>query len=123
MFRLVQALMDANKDFDLLIYPRAGHQTPGYGLSAPAAFSAHTRGGWRAARAEGDGSGQLAPGCPATFAVWQLPGDLVVTPPDARVAGWSTDPRSGVAGLPDLDAPDPVCLRTVVRGKTIHLRG
>ena len=32
MFRLVQALMDANKDFDLLIYPRAGHQTPGYGL-------------------------------------------------------------------------------------------
>ena len=99
------------------------HQTPGYGLSARAAFSAHTRGGWRAARAEGDGSGQLAPGCPATFAVWQLPGDLVAAPPDAPVAGWSTDPRSAVAGLPDLDAPDPVCLRTVVRGKTVHLRG
>jgi dipeptidyl-peptidase 4 len=32
MFRLVQALMDANKDFDLLIYPRAAHQTPSYGL-------------------------------------------------------------------------------------------
>ncbi len=32
MFRLVQALMDANKDFDLMIYPRAAHQTPSYGL-------------------------------------------------------------------------------------------
>jgi dipeptidyl aminopeptidase/acylaminoacyl peptidase len=32
MFRLIQALMDANKDFDLLMYPRLAHQTPGYGL-------------------------------------------------------------------------------------------
>jgi len=32
MFRLVQALMDANKDFDLLLYPRAAHQLPSYGL-------------------------------------------------------------------------------------------
>ena len=90
------------------------HRTPGSGLSARAAFSAHTRGGWRAARVEG--VGELVPGAPATFAVWDLPTELVVQTPDARVSAWSTDPRSGVAGLPDLSAPDPVCTRTVVRG-------
>ena len=37
--------------------------------------------------------------------------------PDERVSGWSTDPRAGVSGLPDLDAPDPVCRRTVVDGR------
>ncbi len=95
-----------------------GHQTPGSGLSARAAFSAHTRGGWRAARV--DGAGVLTPGAPATFAVWQVEGELVVQVPDERVAGWSTDPRAAVAGLPDLDAPDPSCLRTVVEGRTVH---
>jgi predicted amidohydrolase YtcJ len=91
------------------------HRTPGSGLSARAAFSAHTRGGWRAARR--DGEGELAPGAPATFAVWQVEGELVVQAPDAGVAGWSTDPRAGVAGLPDLDGPDPTCLQTVVQGE------
>ncbi|MCW2666761.1 MAG: Amidohydrolase 3, partial [Frankiales bacterium] len=94
------------------------HRTPGSGLSARAAFSAHTRGGWRAARV--DGAGVLSPGAPATFAVWQVEGELVVQVPDERVAGWSTDPRAAVAGLPDLDAPDPSCLRTVVEGRTVH---
>jgi predicted amidohydrolase YtcJ len=94
------------------------HRTPGSGLSARAAFSAHTRGGWRAARV--DGAGELAPGLPATFAVWQVAGELVVQTPDDRVAGWSTDPRAGVSGLPDLDAPDPVCTLTVVRGEVVH---
>ena len=93
------------------------HRTPGSGLSARAAFSAHTRGGWRAARVED--VGELAPGAPATFAVWDLPGELVVQTPDERVSSWSTDPRSGVAGLPDLTGPDPVCLRTVVRGAVV----
>lgn len=92
------------------------------GLSARAAFSAHTRGGWRAARLDGAGAGELLPGAPATFAVWEVPGELVVQVPDGRVAGWSTDPRAAVAGLPDLSpgAPDPRCLRTVVRGRTVH---
>ena len=90
------------------------HRTPGFGLSARAAFSAHTRGGWRAARV--DGVGELTPGAPATFAVWELPDELVVQLPDARVSAWSTDPRAGVAGLPDLTGPDPVCRSTVVRG-------
>jgi predicted amidohydrolase YtcJ len=96
------------------------HRTPGSGISARAAFSAHTRGGWRAARR--DDEGELAPGVPATFAVWQVEGELVVQTPDARVAGWSTDPRAGVSGLPDLDGPDPVCLRTVVRGRDAYVR-
>jgi predicted amidohydrolase YtcJ len=96
------------------------HQTPGSGISARAAFSAHTRGGWRAARR--DDEGELAPGLPATFAVWHVEGELVVQTPDERVAGWSTDPRAGVSGLPDLDGPDPVCLRTVVRGLDAYVR-
>jgi hypothetical protein len=54
--------------------------------------------------------------------VWQVEGELVVEAPDDRVAAWSTDPRSGVAGLPDLDGPDPVCLRTVVRGEDAYRR-
>jgi len=96
------------------------HRTPGSGLSARAAFSAHTRGGWRAARH--DGGGDLVPGAPATFALWRVEGELVVQTPDDRVAGWSTDPRAGVAGLPDLEGPEPLCLRTVVDGNTIFTR-
>ena len=94
------------------------HHTPQSRLSARAAFSAHTRGGWRAARI--DGAGELVPGAPATFAVWDLAGELVVQTPDERVAAWSTDPRAGVAGLPDLSEGDPVCRRTVVDGRTVH---
>jgi predicted amidohydrolase YtcJ len=93
------------------------HRTPGSGLSARAAFAAHTRGGRRAALQEG---GELGPGTAATFAVWQVDGELVVQTPDERVAGWSTDPRAGVAGLPDLDGPDPVCRALVVEGRPVH---
>jgi len=101
------------------------HQTPGSGLSARAAFAAHTRGGWRALRPSAPGvpvdeTGVLAVGSPATYAVWAA-GDLVVQTPDSRVAAWSTDERSGVPGLPDL-SPDrelPTCLRTAVRGEVV----
>ncbi len=96
------------------------HHSPSAALSARAAFSAATRGGWRAARADGDGSGVLAAGTPATFAVWRVAGELVVRVPDTRVAAWSTDPRSGLAGLPDIDGPTPLCMRTVVRGTVVH---
>ncbi|RZS80092.1 hypothetical protein EV189_3572 [Motilibacter rhizosphaerae] len=91
----------------------------GAALSVRAAFAAATRGGWRA---EGrDEGGVLAPGAPATLAVWE-PTDLVVQTPDPRVSAWSTDPRSGVPGLPDLTpgTPAPRCLRTVVDGVTVH---
>jgi predicted amidohydrolase YtcJ len=97
------------------------HRTPGSGLSARAAFSAHTRGGWRAAGV--DGEGDLRPGTAATFAVWSVPGELVVQVPDERVQSWSTDPRAGVSGLPDLSADEPVCRRTVVRGRVVHDSG
>ena len=94
------------------------HRTPGSGLSARAAFAAHTRGGHRAAR--DDVGGDLVPGAPATFAVWHVPGELVVQVPDERVAGWSTDPRAGLSGLPDLSGDDPACLATVVAGARVH---
>jgi predicted amidohydrolase YtcJ len=99
-----------------------GHHNPDHRISARAAFAAHTRGGWRAARV--DDAGELAPGAAATFAVWAA-GELGVQAPDERVAAWSTDPRAGVPGLPDLSAgvPTPDCLRTVVRGATIHDTG
>jgi predicted amidohydrolase YtcJ len=95
------------------------HHVPEQRLSARAAFTAHTRGGRRAARQ--DDQGVLGPGAPATYAVWDA-GDLVVQTPDLRVAAWSTDPRSGVAGLPDLspDHPVPSCLETVVRGEAVY---
>ncbi len=84
------------------VYP----SNPAHALSPRAALAAHTRGGWRAARADSDGSGVLEPGAPASYAVFaaSLPGG---------------------AGLPDL-APGlelPRCLRTVVRGREIFDSG
>lgn len=97
------------------------HRTEGLGISPRAAFTAHTRGGARAAGADPEFAGTLVPGAPATYAVWEC-GELVVTAPDSRVQRWSTDPRSGVPPLPDLTpgAPLPRCLRTVRDGVTIH---
>jgi predicted amidohydrolase YtcJ len=87
-------------------------------LTPRAAFTAHTRGGWRAAGRRG---GSIAVGEPANLAVWQCE-DLLVETPDERVAMWSTDPRAGVPGLPSLDprSEDPRCLRTVVAGRTVY---
>ena len=97
------------------------HKTEGFGISPRAAFVAHTRGGWRAVGR--DDAGMLVPGAPADYAVWRT-GELVVQAPDDRVARWSTDPRSGTPGLPDLTpgADLPVCLRTVVLGQTVYVR-
>lgn len=91
-------------------------------VSARSAFLAHTRGGWRAAGF--DERGYLDLGLPATFAVWEV-GDLVVQAPDDRIQTWSTDPRSGTPGLPDLSpgAAAPTCRRTVVRGRTVFDSG
>ncbi|KUL38047.1 amidohydrolase [Streptomyces sp. NRRL F-4489] len=97
------------------------HRTPGHGISARAAFTAHTRGGWRAIGR--DDAGVLVPGAPADYAVWHT-GELLVQAPDERVERWSTDPRSGTPGLPDLTpgAALPRCLRTVVGGRTVFDR-
>ncbi|POX56009.1 amidohydrolase [Streptomyces sp. Ru71] len=99
----------------------AFHRTPEHRVSVRAAFTAHTRGGWRAVGR--DDAGVLVPGAPADYAVWRT-GALVVQAPDDRVARWSTDPRSGTPGLPDLTPGRdlPVCLRTVVGGRTVYLR-
>ncbi|MEV5860642.1 amidohydrolase [Streptomyces sp. NPDC052071] len=99
----------------------AHHRTPDHGVSVRAGFTAHTRGGWRAVGR--DDGGVLVPGAPADYAVWRT-GDLLVQAPDDRVARWSTDPRSGTPGLPDLSpgADLPVCLRTVVFGQNVYVR-
>ncbi|GAB3590912.1 amidohydrolase [Angustibacter peucedani] len=97
----------------------AFHHEPQQRTSARAAFLAHTRGAWRAAGH--DERGVLAPGSDATYAVWRA-GELVVQAPDDRIQAWSTDPRSGTQGLPDLTPGHdlPQCLRTVVLGRTVH---
>jgi predicted amidohydrolase YtcJ len=99
----------------------AFHRTPEHRVSVRAAFTAHTRGGWRAVGR--DDAGVLVPGAPADYAVWRTD-ELVVQAPDDRVARWSTDPRSGTPGLPDLSPGTdlPVCLRTVVAGRTVFVR-
>ncbi|MFJ3335620.1 amidohydrolase [Streptomyces sp. NPDC086766] len=99
----------------------AFHRTPEHRVSVRAAFTAHTRGGWRATGR--DDAGVLVPGAPADYAVWRTD-ELVVQAPDDRVARWSTDPRSGTPGLPDLTPGRdlPVCLRTVVGGRTVFVR-
>ncbi|MFD3617268.1 amidohydrolase [Streptomyces sp. NPDC058676] len=99
----------------------AFHRTPEHRVSVRAAFTAHTRGGWRAVGR--DDAGVLVPGAPADYAVWRTD-ELVVQAPDDRVARWSTDPRSGTPGLPDLTPGHdlPVCLRTVVGGRTVFVR-
>ncbi|GAA2811442.1 amidohydrolase [Streptomyces showdoensis] len=99
----------------------AFHRTPEHRISVRAAFTAHTRGGWRAVGR--DDAGTLVPGAPADYAIWRT-GELVVQAPDDRVARWSTDPRSGTPGLPDLSPGRelPVCLRTVVFGQTVFVR-
>lgn len=99
----------------------AFHRTPEHRVSVRAAFTAHTRGGWRAIGR--DDAGILVPGAPADYAVWRTE-ELVVQAPDDRVARWSTDPRSGTPGLPDLSPGGdlPVCLRTVVGGRTVFVR-
>lgn len=98
------------------------HRTPGSGVSARAAFSAATRGAWRAGGVRDGITGTLVPGAPASYAIWDA-GDLEVsTPATEAAARWSTDPRSRVPALPRLDdaAQLPRCLRTVHRGAVLH---
>ncbi|OHV37141.1 amidohydrolase [Pseudofrankia sp. EUN1h] len=88
----------------------AGHHTPAARLDPVTALRAATHGGWHAARADTDGSGTLAPGHPATLAVWHLPAGLAGAAEPAKPA------RPPVA---DLTGPDPVCARTVLAGAVL----
>jgi len=95
------------------------HTNPAQRISTRAAFSAHTRAGWRAVGQPG--AGVLAPGADAHLAIWHAE-ELDVHVPDGRVSAWSTDPRSGTPGLPvlDADASLPECLATIVAGRLVH---
>jgi predicted amidohydrolase YtcJ len=95
----------------------AHHRTPGSELSARAAFTAHTRGGHRAAGRTDRAIGTISIGAPAHLAVVRT-GELVRPPADLKVARWSTDPRSRVPLLPDLTpgVELPRTLGTLVNG-------
>ncbi|MBY3792320.1 amidohydrolase [Rhodococcus fascians] len=99
----------------------ANHRTPGSSVSPRAAFSAATRGAWRAGGVRDGLAGTLVPGAPASFAVWDVD-ELVVRAPKDSVQRWSTDPRAGVAPLPSLEASSvgPRCSMTVHRGRVVH---
>jgi len=77
------------------------HRNPVSRLPMAAAFSAATRGGWRALGI--DDAGALAPNTRANFTVWDLTS----------------------AGLPDLSdprTPDPKCAMTVAEGHVVYTR-
>ena len=97
----------------------AWHRNEQQRISPRAAFLAGTRGGHRVARS--DSAGVLAAGAPATLAVWEV-SELTVQAPDERLSAWSTDPRSGTPGLPDVTPgfSRPACRRTVVEGMVVH---
>lgn len=96
------------------------HNNPSERISARAAFLGHTRAGWRAARQADPMAGQLVPGAPATFAVWDVE-ELMVQVADGRVQSWSTDPRARTPLLPALDTgSDPRCLQTVRDGLELY---
>ncbi|MET3708316.1 amidohydrolase family protein [Arthrobacter sp. UYEF6] len=89
-------------------------------ISARAAFLGHTRAGWRAAKYHNPMAGQLVPGAPASFAVWEVE-ELMVQVADGRVQSWSTDPRARTPLLPAMDTgADPVCLQTVRDGIELY---
>ncbi len=94
---------------------------PEHAISARSAFTAHTRGGQRAARRES--SGVLRPGFEATLAIWRAAGPLRHERADGRRSAWSTDPRSGAPGLPALEAEPPECVATFLRGRACYDSG
>lgn len=99
------------------------HTNPDQRISARAAFLGHTRAGWRAAKYPNPMAGQLVPGAPATFAVWDVE-ELMVQVADGRVQSWSTDPRARTPLLPALDTgTDPRCLLTVRNGLELFSEG
>jgi predicted amidohydrolase YtcJ len=100
------------------------HHTPHSSISVRAAFTAATRGGWRAGGAGDALIGSLVPGAPASYTVWDVGelSELEAGPPSETVRRWSTDPQSRVPALPRLGRTDalPRCRRTVHRGAVIH---
>ncbi|WP_170111010.1 amidohydrolase [Antricoccus suffuscus] len=77
------------------------HRTHDQRISARAAFSAMTRGGWRALRRDG-GAGTLRTGAPAYVAVWDTEGIVLPT-------------AEGFAA--------PTCAATIAGGRVVHNTG
>jgi hypothetical protein len=102
----------------------AHHRTPGSELSPRSAFTAHTRGGHRAAGRTDRGIGTIGIGAPAHLAIVAA-GDLVRPAADPKVARWSTDPRSRAPLLPDLTpgVELPRTLATIVDGLVVFDTG
>ena len=102
----------------------ANHNNPTSAISVRAAFAASTRGAWRAGGHRDGVAGTLVPGAPADYAVWEVEELVVAGSADPKVARWSTDPRSRVPALPDLNPGRklPDCVRTVRAGRTIYDR-
>ena len=99
-----------------IVRAATNHTVPDERMTARAAFAAATRGGWRAI---GDSrAGVISVGAPAHLAAWRV-AERDVHVPDTRVAGWSTDPRSGTPGLPVLTDNLPECLATWVDGQVV----
>lgn len=100
------------------------HRTAGSGLSPRAAFTAHTRGGHRAAGRTDRGVGTITVGAPAHLAVFAT-GELVRPAANPRVARWSTDPRSRVPLLPDLTpgVTLPTTIATISGGRVVFDTG
>ena len=96
------------------------HSNTAERISSRAAFIGHTRAGWRAAGSGNFMLGQLAPGAPASYAVWEVE-ELMVQTPEGKGAAWSTDPRAGTPLLPALDTDhQPRCLLTVHNGTELY---
>jgi predicted amidohydrolase YtcJ len=95
------------------------HHTTGSAVSARAAFTAATRGAWRAGGVRDGVTGTLVPGAPASYAIWEAD-DLEVSAPADAVQRWSTDQRSRVPALPRLDDRLPRCRQTVHRGAVLY---
>lgn len=97
------------------------HRTPGSAVSPRAAFTAATRGAWRAGGVQDGITGTLVPGAPASYVIWDAD-DLEVSAPGDGVQRWSTDPRSRVPALPRLHpgGPLPRCVSAVHRGVTLY---
>ncbi len=97
-------------------------------VSVRAGFNAQVRGAYRSLvggpnSAAGMTGGQLNPGAPATYAVWEVD-SLAVQTPDSRTAAWSTDVRARTPLLPYLDGESfPRLVQTVVGGAVLHDSG
>ncbi|MCZ0992064.1 amidohydrolase family protein [Streptomyces noursei] len=94
------------------------HRTRAHGISARAAFTAHTRGGWRAIGR--DDAGVLMPGAPADYAVWRT-GDLIVqAPTSASSAGRPTPAPAPLACpiSPPATTSRTACARSSADGRS-----